>query len=99
MKRETLKPLHDYIIVQPVELVKQTEGGILLPDIAQEQEHRGAVLAIGPGLKDENGQIIPMSVCVGEEVVYMHQASKEVEFEGTKCIILSERDVLATVRD
>jgi chaperonin GroES len=76
-----------------------TRGGIVLPDTAKEKPQEGEVMAVGPGRLDEDGDTIPMTVKVGDRVIYAKYAGTEIEIEGEdkKWLILKEPDILATV--
>lgn len=86
-------------------LVKRDEAksevnGIILPDAAKEKPLIGTVVAVGPGARTETGQIIPMSVKVGDRVLFAAFAGAEVEdTDGTKLVLLNERDVMAIIEE
>ena len=65
-----LQPLGDRLIVEALEEEATTSSGIVLPDTAKEKPQRGRVLAVGPGARNDKGEIIPMEVAVGDEVIY-----------------------------
>lgn len=90
-----LKPLEDRVVVKPVQQEERTKGGIVLPDTAKERPQEGTVLAIGPGRVLENGQRVPMTVKVGDRVLYSRYGGTEIKIEGEEYLILSERDIMA----
>jgi len=94
-----LKPLHDRVLVKPLEKEEVTKGGIVLPDTAKEKPQKGEVIAVGPGKMDDDGETIPMSVKPGDLVIYAKYAGTEIEIEGEekKWLILKETDILAIV--
>ena len=93
-----LKPLEDRIVVRPNEAEQTTVSGIVIPDTAKEKPQQGEVLAIGPGRRSEQtGDLIPMDVKVGDTVVYSKYGGTEITIDGEDLLILSSRDVLATV--
>jgi chaperonin GroES len=92
-----LQPLNDRIILEPAPLEEKTQGGILLPDTAKEKPQKGKVVAIGPGKKLDNGQLVPVDVKVGDIVLYGKYSGAEVTVEGTQYIILRAEDVLAVL--
>lgn len=94
-----LKPLHDRVLVKPLEKEEVTRGGIVLPDTAKEKPQEGEVIAVGPGKMDDDGKTIPMSVKPGDRVIYAKYAGTEIEIEGEekKWLILKETDILAVV--
>jgi len=91
-----LKPLGDRIIVEVLEEEQTTVSGIVLPDTAQEKPQRAKVLAVGPG-HYEDGQLVPLDVQVGDEVVFSKYGGTEVRFGADEYLILRESDVLAKV--
>ncbi len=96
-KSINLKPLDDRIVVEPVEAEQVTAGGIVLPDSAKEKPQRGTVIAAGPGRTLESGERAPMSVAVGDEVIYGKYSGSDIEVDGREVKILRETDVLAKV--
>lgn len=95
-----LVPLHDRVIVKPFEVEAKSEGGILLGSAANQKSTRGKVLAVGNGRILDNGQTAPMSVKVGDTVVYNEgYGTKKERLDGEDVIILSEGDILAIVSE
>lgn len=93
-----LKPLGDRIIVEPLEQEEVTASGIVLPEMAKEKPQRGTVLAVGPGKKDDNGNVIPMSVVVGDIVLYAKYGGADVRIgSDQEVLIIHEGDLLAIV--
>jgi chaperonin GroES len=91
-----LKPLGDRIIVEVLEEEQVTLSGIVLPDTAKEKPQRGKVLAVGKG-RYEDGQLIPLDVVVGDEIVFSKYGGTEVKVAGEEYLILRESDVLAKI--
>jgi len=92
-----LRPLGDRVIVEPSEGDEQTPGGILLPETAKEKPQQGTILAVGPGRRDDDGDIIAMDVKVDDKVLYAKYAGTEIKLDGKKVLILKESDILAVV--
>ena len=93
-----LKPLDDRIVVKPNEAEQTTASGLVIPDTAKEKPQQGEVLAAGPGRTSEHtGQVIPLDIKVGDTVVYSKYGGTEITIDGEDLLILSSRDVLATV--
>jgi chaperonin GroES len=93
-----LNPLDDRIVVRPNESEETTASGLVIPDTAKEKPQQGEVLAVGPGRRAENtGELIPLDVKVGDTVVYSKYGGTEITVEGEDLLILTGRDVLATV--
>ena len=93
-----LHPLDDRIVVRPNESEETTASGLVIPDTAKEKPQQGEVLAAGPGRRAENtGVLIPLDVKVGDTVVYSKYGGTEITVDGEDLLILTGRDVLATV--
>ena len=93
-----LHPLEDRIVVRPNIAEATTASGLVIPDTAKEKTQQGEVLAVGPGRRAENtGDIIPNSVKTGDTVVYSKYGGTEITVDGEDLLILSSRDVLATI--
>jgi chaperonin GroES len=89
-----LTPLGDRVVVRALELEQVTATGILLPDTASERPQRGEVLAVGRG-RYEDGEIIPLDVKAGDEVIYSKYGGTEIKVDGEDVLILREADILA----
>jgi chaperonin GroES len=93
-----VQPLHDYLVLRQEEAVKQSPGGILIPDGAQRPPSRGTVLAAGPGkLRDTGDGRHPMDVKVDDVVLYTAYAGHPVELDGDKYLMLRAEDVIGKV--
>jgi chaperonin GroES len=93
-----LHPLDDRIVVRPNESEETTASGLVIPDTAKEKPQQGEVLAAGPGRRADNtGELIPLDVKVGDTVVYSKYGGTEITVDGEDLLILTGRDVLATV--
>ena len=94
-----LQPLNNHIFLEPVEEVKTTKSGIVLPDTAEkEKPMKGRVVAAGPGKMDEKGNRIPMSVKVGDMVLFKKYGPDEIELDGKKYLVGEETDILAILK-
>lgn len=87
-----IKPLADRVIVLPAAAEEKTKGGIIIPDTAKEKPQKGTVVAAGPGKKDE-----PVTVAVGDTVLYGKYAGTEINYEGEDYLIMRESDILAVL--
>jgi chaperonin GroES len=85
-----IKPLADRVVVAPAEAEQKTAGGIIIPDTAKEKPQKGIVVAVGPGKKDE-----PMTVKVGDTILYGKYAGTELTIEGDNYLIMKESDIFA----
>jgi chaperonin GroES len=92
-----LKPLGDRVIVEVLEEEQMTVSGIVLPDTAKEKPQRGKVLEVGPG-RYEEGKLVPLDVKKGDEIIFSKYGGTEVKVDGEEYLILSARDVLATLK-
>ena len=90
-----LQPLGDRLIVEVLEEEETTISGIVLPDTAREKPQRGNVLAVGPGSRNDQGDLVPMDVAVGDEVIFSKYGGTEVKVALEDLLILRESDVLA----
>src|SRR5215213_38942 len=92
-----LQPLGDRLIVEALEDEETTSSGIVLPDTAKEKPQRGRVLAVGPGARNDKGEVVPLEVAEGDEVIYSKYGGTEIKLGADEVLILRESDVLAKV--
>ncbi len=90
MKSVSLRPLADRVLVEAAKAEERTAGGIIIPDTAKEKPQRGKVIAIGDGKKDE-----PLTVKIGDSVLYGKYAGTEITIEGKEYLIMRESDIFA----
>ncbi len=93
----SIHPLEDRIVIRPLDAEQTTSSGLVIPDTAQEKPQQGKVVAVGPGRVDDNGNRVPIDVAEGDVVIYSRYGGTEVKHEGEEYLILTARDVLATV--
>jgi chaperonin GroES len=93
-----LKPLHDHVVLEVIKKEQTTKGGIILSEKDQEQPSIGQVIAIGDGAYKE-GQRLPMSVSIGDQVVFKKYATTDVKLDGKDYLIIKESDILAIVKE
>jgi chaperonin GroES len=86
----SLKPLADRVLVEPAAAEEKTASGIIIPDTAQEKPQKGKVMAVGTGKKDE-----PMTVKVGDTVLYGKYSGTEISVDGNEYLIMRESDIFA----
>jgi len=89
-----IKPLGDHVVIKPVAQESKTLSGLIIPDTAKEKSRQGEVLAIGSG-RYENGQLVPMTVKVGDTVLYKEYGGDEYKLEGKEVVFLEEKEILA----
>jgi len=92
MTKVKIKPLADRVLVEPAAAEEKTAGGIIIPDTAKEKPQKGTIVAVGPGKKDE-----PMTVKVGDQVLYGKYAGTEITIGGVDYMIMRESDVVAVI--
>ena len=87
-----IKPLADRVLVEPLEAETKTASGIIIPDTAKEKPQKGNIVAVGPGTKEN-----PVTVKVGDSVLYGKYSGTELKLEGKNYLIMRESDILAIV--
>ena len=92
-----LQPLGDRLIVEVLEEEETTISGIVLPDTAKEKPQRGRVLAVGPGSRNDKGELIPLDVAEGDEIIFSKYGGTDVKVGPEEYLILRQTDVLAKV--
>ncbi|MBI4122380.1 MAG: co-chaperone GroES [Parcubacteria group bacterium] len=92
---KNIRPLNDRVIVKPLGQEEVTASGIVLPDtVDKEKPEQGEVIAVGPGKRLESGEIAPMSVKVGDKVVFRKYSPDEIEVDGEEVLVISESDIV-----
>jgi len=91
------RPLHDRVLVRRVEAEEKTAGGIIIPDTAKEKPQEGEVLAVGAGVRDENGKLTPLDVKEGDRILFGKWSGTEVRLEGEDLLIMKESDILGII--
>jgi len=93
-----IKPLGDRVIVKPLGSEEVTKSGIVLPDtVDKEKPEQGEVIAVGLGKRLESGEIAPMSVKVGDKVVFRKYSPDEIKVDGEEVLVISENDIVGIV--
>ena len=98
MAQLNLRPLGDRVWIEPIERDEVTASGIILPETAKEKPQEGKVLAVGPGVRNEKGERIPLDVKAGDRVLFAKYAGSEVKQDNTRYLIMRENDILAIVK-
>ena len=91
------RPLGDRVLVKRVEEATTTKGGIIIPDTAKEKPQEGEVIAVGKGVRDEDGEFVALDVAVGDRILFGKWSGTEVKIEGDDLIIMKESDVLGVL--
>ena len=92
-----IKPLANHLFIEPIEAESMTKSGIYIPETAESKPTTGKVIAIGEGKMNEKGERIPMSVKIGDTVLYKKYGLSEVDIEGKKYMVGDEDDILAVL--
>jgi chaperonin GroES len=93
------RPLHDRVVVRRIDADEKTAGGIIIPDTAKEKPMEGEVVAVGPGARDEKGQLVPLDLKAGDRIVFGKWSGTEVKIDGEDLLIMKESDVLGVVSE
>ena len=93
----TFRPLHDRILVRRVEAEEKTAGGIIIPDTAKEKPQEGEVVAVGPGARDDSGQLQPLDVKPGDRILFGKWSGTEIRLDGEELLIMKESDVMGII--
>jgi chaperonin GroES len=99
MSKSKFRPLHDRVVVKRIEEEQKTKGGILIPDTAKEKPMQGEVLAVGPGARNDKGDLIPMGVAAGDRVLFGKWSGTEVKLDGDELLIMKEADIMGVLEE
>jgi chaperonin GroES len=91
------RPLHDRVVLRRIEEDERTPGGIIIPDTAKEKPQQGEVIAVGPGARDEKGQLQALDVKAGDRVLFGKWSGTEVKIDGEELLIMKESDILGVL--
>ncbi len=91
------RPLHDRVVVRRVESEEKTAGGIIIPDTAKEKPMEGEVLAVGPGARNEKGELVALDVKAGDRVLFGKWSGSEVRIDGQDLLIMKESDIMGII--
>ncbi|HUG14866.1 MAG TPA: co-chaperone GroES [Thermomicrobiales bacterium] len=94
-----LTPLGDRVVIRPLAREEMTKSGIVLPDTAKEKPQRGEIIAVGLGRLNEKGDRVQMDVKTGDQVLFAKYAGTEFKHEDDELLILSEKDILAVIKE
>ncbi|MBV2185583.1 MAG: co-chaperone GroES [Rhizobium sp.] len=97
MASTNFRPLHDRVVVKRVESEEKTKGGIIIPDTAKEKPAEGEVIAVGSGVRDDHGKIVPLDVKVGDRVLFGKWSGTEVKLDGVDLLIMKEADIMGVI--
>ena len=91
------RPLNDRVLVHRVESNEKTAGGIIIPDTAQEKPMEGKVIAVGSGVRSEDGKVHPLDIKKGDRILFGKWSGNEVEIDGEELLIMKESDILGVI--
>lgn len=92
-----LTPLQDRVLVERVEAMEKSAGGLYIPDTAKEKPQEGKVVAVGKGKRREDGTVIPMDVKKGDRILFSKYAGNDITLDGKEYIIMREDDILGVL--
>jgi chaperonin GroES len=93
------RPLHDRVLVKRIDEEQKTKGGIIIPDTAKEKPQQGEVLAVGPGARNEKGELVKLDVKVGDKILFGKWSGTEVKIEGEELLIMKESDIMGILEE
>ncbi len=93
----TFRPLHDRVLVRRIEADQKTAGGIIIPDTAKEKPQQGEIVAVGPGARNEKGELVALDVQAGDRVLFGKWSGTEVRIDGEDLLIMKESDILGVL--
>ena len=91
------RPLHDRVVIRRIEENEKTAGGIIIPDTAKEKPSQGEVLAVGPGARNEKGDLVALDVKAGDIVIFGKWSGSEVKIDGQDLLIMKESDIMGVL--
>ncbi|MFH1804138.1 MAG: co-chaperone GroES [Pseudomonadota bacterium] len=94
MSKMKFRPLHDRVLVRRVESSQKTAGGIIIPDTAKEKPQEGEVIAVGSGIRKEDGSLVALDVKAGDKVLFGKWSGTEVKVDGEELLIMKESDIM-----
>ena len=92
-----LLPLHDRVVVRRIGVEEKTKGGIIIPDTAKEKPQEGEVLAVGPGIRNERGDIAKLGVKVGDRIIFGKWSGSEIVIGGEEVLVMKESDIIGVL--
>ena len=93
------RPLHDRVVVRRLEEEERTKGGIIIPDTAKEKPQQGEVIAVGPGARNEQGQLVALDVKEGDRILFGKWSGTEVKIDSEDLLIMKESDILGVLEN
>ena len=97
MENIPITPLADRVLIKSIEAEESTYGNIVVPDMGKDRPDFGTVLAVGPGRYDNNGNLIPTSLKIGQKVIMPKYGANTVELEGEEYVLAAESEILGII--
>ncbi|MDF2983100.1 MAG: groES [Devosia sp.] len=91
------RPLHDRVVVKRIDAEQKSAGGIIIPDTAKEKPQEGEVVAVGPGARNERGELIAIELKPGDRVLFGKWSGTEVKLDGQELLIMKESDIMGII--
>jgi chaperonin GroES len=91
------RPLHDRVVVKRIDAEQKTAGGIIIPDTAKEKPQEGEVVAVGPGARNERGELVAVDLKPGDRVLFGKWSGTEVKIDGQELLIMKESDIMGVI--
>jgi chaperonin GroES len=91
------RPLHDRVVVRRLESEEKTKGGIIIPDTAKEKPQEGEIVAVGPGARNDKGELVALDVKAGDKILFGKWSGTEVKIDGQDLLIMKESDIMGVV--
>ena len=92
-----LRPLGDRVLVTRVDEEEKSKGGIIIPDTAKEKPMQGEILAVGPGARNDKGEVVPLDVKIGDRALFGKWSGNEVTIDGEELAIMKESDIMGVL--
>ncbi len=91
------RPLHDRVVIRRIDPEEKTKGGIIIPDTVKEKPQEGEVVAVGPGARNERGDLVPLDLQAGDRVLFGKWSGTEVKVDGKDLLIMKESDIMGVL--
>jgi chaperonin GroES len=95
----SFRPLHDRVVVRRLTAEEKTAGGIIIPDTAKEKPMEGEVISVGPGARNDAGELVPLDVKAGDKILFGKWSGTEVKLNGEELLIMKESDIMGIITE
>ncbi len=93
------RPLHDRVLVRRIEEDEMSAGGIIIPDTAKEKPMQAEIIAVGPGARNDKGELTPLDVKAGDRIMFGKWSGSEVKIDGEELVIMKESDIMGIIEN